>query len=199
MESFIRTLTIISLLAVLGYGLYWVKEYRDKTNHLYKVIANLVDCNRDMKNTLLQGLVARFQYQGLPDNEETPLDFERFVASILRLCRGGKTSVTRAKGDYGVDIEHWRDEDVYLGQVKCCPLENKVGFEPIAIIHSQMVKQGAKGGFVVTTSDFTPMAKKYAKGLEIELISGQELVNLWTESLTAEKQRIPQVPAPKQA
>ncbi|MBP3962610.1 restriction endonuclease [Paenibacillus lignilyticus] len=58
-----------------------------------------------------------------------------------------------------------------------------VGFEPIAIIHSQMIKQKAAGGYVVTTSSFTQNAVDYAKGLNIELIGGQNLVELWIDSL----------------
>jgi len=49
-----------------------------------------------------------------------------------------------------------------------------------------MVKQGAKGGFVVTTSDFTTSAKEYCDGLNIKLINGEELVEIWAKSLETE-------------
>lgn len=185
MELF-RYLTILGLLAVLGFGLYWVKEYRDKANHLNAVIASLTECNGEMKRTLLNGLVARFGKSDA-DGDEPPLDFERFVAKLWRMNYGGKTSVTRASADFGVDIEYRIGEDLYLGQVKCYSLDNKVGYEPIAIIHSQMLKQGAKGGFVVTTSDFTAHAKKYAQDLDIELINGPQLIELWAAALKAGK------------
>lgn len=139
MENFIRAATIMGLLTVLAFGLYWVREYREKTNDLNKLLTSLAECNNEMKKTLLQGLVARFSRQD-SDSDETPLDFERFVARIMRLQYGGKTSVTRASSDFGVDIEHKRKGNVYLGQVKCCGRDNPVGFEPIAIIHSQILK-----------------------------------------------------------
>jgi len=199
MESFVRTLTLFGLFSVLGIGLYWVKEYRDKTNHLNTIIATLVDCNNDMKNTLLSGLVSRFSSEESADNEdEITMDFERFIAKIFRMHYGGKTSITRANGDYGVSIEHRRDEELHLGRVICCAQEKQIGFEPIATIHSQMVKQNASSGFVVTTSDFTSNAKKYAKDLEIELVNGSKLVDLWTSSLRSQKLRN-RVPEKKQA
>lgn len=195
--DFFRYLTILALLAVLGFGLYWVKEYRDKARHLNSVIASLTDCNGEMKRTLLNGLVTRFSRTDT-DNDEISLDFERFVAKLWRMHYGGKTSVTRANADFGVDIEYREGEDLYLGQVKCYSLENKVDFEPLAVIHSQIVKQGAKGGFVVTTSDFTANAKKYAQGLELELVNGPQLIELWASALKTEKQN-KQHPQPQQA
>lgn len=45
-----------------------------------------------------------------------------------------------------------------------------------------MVKQNAKGGYVVTTSDL-PSAKKYAEDLNIELVNGVQLVTYWLESM----------------
>lgn len=195
--EFFRTLTIIGLLAVLGFGLYWVKEYRDKTRHLNSVIASLTDCNGEMKRTLLNGLVTRFSRTDT-DNNETPLDFERFVAKLWRMHYGGKTSVTRTNADFGVDIEYREGEDLYLGQVKCYSPDNKVNFEPLAIIHSQTVRQGAKGGFVVTTSDFTASAKKYAQNLGIELVNGPQLIELWAAALKTQRQK-KQQPQPQQA
>lgn len=188
MENFIRVATIMGLLSVLAFGLYWVREYREKANDLNKLLTSLAECNNEMKKTLLQGLVARFSRQN-SDSDETPLDFERFVARIMRLQYGGKTSVTRAASDFGVDIEHKRKGDVYLGQVKCFSQGNSVGFEPIAIIHSQILKQGAQGGFVVTTSEFTNNAKKYAENLGIELVNGAQLVDMWAASLRAGKRK----------
>lgn len=197
--DFFRYLSIIGLFTVLGFGLYWVKEYRDKANHLNTVIASLTECNGEMKRTLLNGLVARFgKSVSDTDGDETPLDFERFVAKLWRMQYGGKTSVTRANADFGVDIEYREGEDLYLGQVKCYHPDNKVGYEPIAIIHSQMIKQGARGGFVVTTSDFTANAKKYAQGLGIELVNGPQLIELWAAALKAEKLK-KREPQPQQA
>jgi restriction system protein len=96
---------------------------------------------------------------------------------------GGQAFVTGGSGDYGVDIEHNQQNGKYLGQVKCYAPDHLVPYEPIAIIHSQMNRQQAKGGYVVTTSDFTVHARKYAEGLNIMLINGPQLVALWLKGL----------------
>lgn len=198
MNDFFRYLTFVALLAVLGFGLYWVKEFRNKTNALNSMLASLAECSTEMKRTLLSGLISRFSYTNT-ETDETPLDFDRFVAKIFRMYYGGKTSVTRTSSDFGVAIEHRRSGKLHLGQVKCCAQENKVGFEPIAIIHSQMVKQGAAGGFVVTTSDFSANAKAYAENLGIELINGTTLTEMWAATLKAEKLKSREEMEPQQA
>lgn len=197
MENFIRIATIMGLFAVLGFGLYWVREYREKTNDLNKLLASLAECNSEMKRTLLEGLVARFS-SNQTDSDEISLDFQRFVARIMRLHYGGKTSVTRTNSDFGVDIQHWRKGKLYLGQVICQGQNEPVGYEPIAIIHSQILKQDAQGGFVATTSDFNTKAKQYAENLGIELINGAQLVDMWAASLRTNKKK-PLEQEPKQA
>lgn len=74
--------------------------------------------------------------------------------------------------------------------MKCYNDMNLVGFGPIAIILSQIVKQGAVGGYVVTTSNFTSNARNYAEGLDIELINGTQLVELWLEHLETKNERV---------
>lgn len=54
-----------------------------------------------------------------------------------------------------------------------------VGYEPIALLHSNMVKQNVSQGYVVTTSNFTENARSYAQGLQIDLINGTDLVEMW--------------------
>ena len=63
-------------------------------------------------------------------------------------------------------------------------------FEPIAILHSNIIKNGAKGGYIITTSSFTDSAKQYASDLNIELIDGVKLVDLWIQSLNINEQEI---------
>jgi len=196
LDGFFRYLTIIALLSVLGYGLYWVKTYREKTDALNTLIASLAECNGEMKKTLLCGLISRFSRTDT-ESEEAPLDFERFVAKLMRMNLGGKTSVTRTNCNLGVDIEHRRNGELYLGIVKCYAQNSPVGFEPIAVIHSQILRQNARGGFIVTTSDFTASARKYAEEVGVELINGKMLVNMWAASLK-QKQKEPNL-EPQQA
>ncbi len=150
-------------------------------NKFNDVISALIEGHDDLKQTLVTGLYHRFKAE--EGTEETPYDFEVFVAKVFEKCHGGLASTTALSGDFGVDIEHTRQDGLHLGQVKCYASQNKVDFSPIAIIHSQMVKRGATAGFVVTSSDFTDNAKKYAEGLNIELVNGKDLVELWVKSL----------------
>src|SRR5690606_16601584 len=90
---------------------------------------------------------------------------------------GESSYVTKSSRDFGVDIEHGVGDGKVLGQVKC--YKDDVGYEPIALIHSNMIKQNASRGYVVTTSNFTPQARTYAEGLDVDLITGTELVELW--------------------
>ncbi|PWV97911.1 restriction system protein [Paenibacillus cellulosilyticus] len=144
--------------------------------------------HEDMKETLRIGLYNRFKREEDADKEEDPLLFEHFVADIMTSVRGGRTFVTKGSGDYGIDIEEQADKGLYLGQVKCC--KDPVGYEPIAIIHSQMMKQDAVGGYVVTTSKFTPNAYAYAKGLNIDLINGTQLVEIWMDYLDDKRESV---------
>jgi restriction system protein len=54
-----------------------------------------------------------------------------------------------------------------------------------------MEKQGAKKGFVITTSDFTSDAISYWKGIkdfDIELINGIKLVEYWVKGMEQKKE-----------
>ncbi|QSF46541.1 restriction endonuclease [Paenibacillus tianjinensis] len=168
-----------------------LESYRE--NALYAFSSH-----EDMKETLRIGLYNRFKRDFDQEKDEDPLLFEHFVADIIKTVRSGSTYVTRGSGDFGVDIEERTDNSLFLGQVKCYNDQNLVGFSPIAIIHSQMVKQDAVGGYVVTTSDFTPNARAYAQGLNIDLINGRQLVELWLDHLNAKSERIEVVKAEPQ-
>lgn len=109
--------------------------------------------------------------------KQNPYEFEDFVAEVFERYFGGIATTTSRSGDFGVDIEHQREDGLYLGQAKAYKVD--LDFSPIAKIHSNMVKRGAKGGFVVTTSSFTFNARQYAEGLNIDLIDGVKLVEYW--------------------
>jgi restriction system protein len=179
----------ILILGIAGYFMFW--KYRKEIRKVQSFLADLITTSDDLHKTLAIGLYHRFKkkYDIEDEKAETPLDFERFVAKIIEDYYGGTTYVTRASGDFGVDIEHTREDGLYLGQVKCYAPHENVDFTPIAIIHSQMVKQNAKGGFVVTTSSFTSAAREYAEGLNIELIDGYTLVEYWAKGIENKREK----------
>ncbi|MFD0695906.1 restriction endonuclease [Paenibacillus sp. GCM10027628] len=185
---FFAVVTII----LLGVGMFKYNLKEQELESLRSLSTKLLDTNHQMYKTLAMGLYYRFKKEEVPGNQSlssnfiknNPYEFEYFVADILEGLHGGKTFVTQGSGDYGVDIEHQRNNGLFLVQVKC--FKDDVPFDPIAIIHSQMVKQNAKGGIVITTSSFTSNAQKYAKEVGVELVDGIQLVHYW--SLYLQKQ-----------
>lgn len=182
---------IVSLLLVLNFIFFHMYSSQKKTIENYRDNAlEAITTHEDMKETLRIGLYHRYKRDLEEDKVENPLLFEHFVAEIMTSVRGGSTYVTKGSGDYGVDIEEETDAGLYLGQVKCYNDYNPVSFDPIAIIHSQMVKQGAVGGYVITTGKFTANAYNYANGLNIDLIDGNQLVELWLEHLDSKRELV---------
>ncbi|MBM7592231.1 restriction endonuclease [Brevibacillus fulvus] len=173
-------LLVISLLVVTGV-IFLVRKHKATLDFLQKLGFDFTNTSEEMLETMRLGLYYRFN--NADDTGENPFDFEGFVAGILEDLHGGQAIVTKRSHDFGVDIEHNRPDGFYVGQVKC--YNKPVGYEPIAIIHSQMVKQKAQGGVVVTTSSFTDGAKQYATGLGIELIDGKALVSYWLKAHSA--------------
>jgi restriction system protein len=117
--------------------------------------------------------------------------FESFVADVIQRSKGGSTWVSPSTGDFGVDFEYTTQEGLFLGQVKC--YQGDLPFDPIALIHSNMVKKGAVGGYVITTGAFTSSARRYAEGLDIELIDGVKLVELWLAGTVMVEQEIKKI------
>ncbi len=181
---------IILFIICVIVSLYFILRFKRERDETIASISRLASTNEEVKKTLLIGLHTRFKKEeGMMSGEgETPLDFERFVARIMSDYNNSIARVTAASHDYGVDIEETRGNELHLGQVKCYAPHNSVGFEPIAIIHSQMQKQQAAGGYVVTTSSFTNNASLYNEELNIDLIDGRALVDIWMYNLENQKQ-----------
>jgi len=189
MMEFLLFCAIISL----GFWAYYLeKRRRDDIQNINTKWRKLITQGEDVQQILRAGMHGRFH--------KDPYAFEHFVANVLHEHFGGVIEVTRASGDGGVDIKHtlqnipeedqelpkynhYRPEGLYLGQVKCYALDKKIGYIPIAILHSQMVKQNAKGGFFVTTSSYNESARVYADGLNIKLIDGEEFLQMWMETV----------------
>jgi restriction system protein len=187
------------LVALILAGAF-VKFYSHKTNRDYQtqLLAHHIDKSEEMKKTLAIGLYMRFRKEIEEDKslstsylKQDPIMFESFVAEVIERAKGGSTWVSPPTGDFGVDFEHTTEEGLYLGQVKCKQAD--LPFNDIALVHSNMIKKGAIGGYVITTSSFTPAAREYAQGLDIELIEGIQLVDLWMKGLENAEQEIKEI------
>lgn len=184
---------LITLLILINVGIFLYFRWREEKSA--KLIAQRITSTLELKRTMVMGLYLRFNYpkemkkDGTTDFssgtslflKQVPLDFEDFVAAVLKTRYGGDVYVTSPSGDFGVDIEHTTEKGLFLGQAKA--YKDDVGYEPIAILHSNMIKRNAKGGYLITTASYTKAAQSYAEGLNIELIDGVELVDMWLESI----------------
>lgn len=178
---------IFGLFLLAGFlHFYYTKRKHENINAL---IYQYVESCEEMKKTLAMGVYLRFKKESeeIPVKYssiyliENPLLFESFVAEMMESSRGGSVWVSPSSNDQGVDFEHTTDEGLFLGQVKC--YQGDLPYEPIALIHSNMVKRTAMGGYVITTGSFTENARKYAESLNVELINGVKLVEEWMKSL----------------
>src|SRR5690625_1326129 len=171
-----------------------------KRKNIYEesLLAQHIHTSEEIKRTLAMGLYMRFKKEDKENSpnysslfiKQDPLTFESFVADLFEKARDGSTLVYPSTGDFGVDFEHQTEKGLFLWQVKC--YKEDLPFNPIALVHSNVVKKGAKAGYVITTSSFTSAAKEYAEQLDIELIDGVKLVELWLSSLMNVEQEIKQ-------
>lgn len=185
---------IVAILLIMAFMKYfWTKR---ENEYQTSILANHIESSDELKKTLAMGLYLRFckeeeesisKYSSIFLKQD-PIQFETFAAEIMEKTRGGETWVTPPSGDFGVDFEHETEKGLFLGQVKC--YQGDLPFDPIAMIHSNMVKRGAVGGYVITTGSFTPAAHEYAKELNVELIDGMKFVESWLASMNNVEQEI---------
>ncbi|MCM3394869.1 MULTISPECIES: restriction endonuclease [Cytobacillus] len=188
----------IMIAVVLVAAFIQFQRVKRQTNYKTALLANHIDSSEEMKRTLAMGLYLRFTSDEINEKgyssmyiKQDPISFESFVARVIEKAKGGVTWVTPPIGDFGVDFEHDTKDGKFLGQVKCSKGDQP--FNPIAIIHSNMIKHGAVGGYVITTGSFTSNAKEYAEGLNIELIDGVKLVEIWLDGIEDDEREIKQM------
>lgn len=175
MSVFTIVLLFITCISVINWVLL-----RRKKEHDFLNLLHLANNDVDFKKTVAMGLYYRFMKQTEEEKVsnvfigEDPIAFEHFVGDVFERYYGGSVYVTRGSNDYGVDFEHKLNDELYLGQVKC--YNSDMPFNAIALVHSNMVKEDAKGGYVVTTGSYTVNAQRYAEGLNIQLIDDQNLL-----------------------
>jgi len=101
-------------------------------------------------------------------------DFELLVGEAFRM-RG--FSVVEAGGggaDGGIDLQLRKGSEVFLVQCKQWRAY-KVSVNVVRELFGVMASLGATGGFVVTSGVFSPDARAFAQGKNIELIDGSAL------------------------
>ena len=93
--------------------------------------------------------------------------FEYFIAKVLRKNGFKNVNVTKASGDYGVDITANKDNQKWAFQ--CKRYSSNLGLKPIQEIYAGAKKYEADKAVVFTNVYFTPNAQTLAKTLNVEL------------------------------
>lgn len=94
-------------------------------------------------------------------------DFEHLCADALRANGYSNVEVTRASGDYGVDILAEKNGVPYA--IQCKRYNSAVGNHAVQEAYSGAAYYGGRVPVVLTNQDFTPAAKKMADSLGVQL------------------------------
>lgn len=181
----------ILFLLVIGLG-YWVfylhtNRAREINNELSK-LGQVVAVHDEVRTFLRAGMYQHFcKKDGENPGEE---EFPRFVAKVVMQTRGGDAEFLPEGADGAASIVHRLEDSVYLGQTRCIPPEQALGYEPVALLHSRIVREQAQGGFLVITGTFSHQAVDYAQDAGIELIDGEQLLDMWLETVRNTEERI---------
>lgn len=116
--------------------------------------------------------------------------FEQFVADVLRVNDFRDVTVTKASGDYGVDITASKEKQSYAFQCKC--YQSTLGLKPIQEVYSGAKKYGADRAVVVTNSYFSKNAKVLALDLSVQLWDRDVLAEMiWKKKRREETGAVP--------
>jgi restriction system protein len=107
-------------------------------------------------------------------------DFERLVGASFER-NGFVTRLTGGGGaDGGVDLVLTKGREQTLVQCKQWRAQ-KVGVAVVRELYGVMAARGAARGIVVTAGDFTPDAREFASGRNIDLLNGRALAAILRE------------------
>lgn len=140
----------------------------------------LVSVLKRRKQSKLYDAVAATPHRGALERMSWR-EFEDLTAEVFR--RKGYQVIERggAGPDGGVDVELRMGSDKYL--VQCKQWKSlKVGVATVRELYGVMAAEGAIGGFVVASGDFTSDARSFAEGRSIKLVHTAEMLKMVAET-----------------
>lgn len=165
--------------AVASYGFY----LEDVVKYLFIAVLILIPC-------VIGFIVLKRYIRKLVIKEEhilrksindffllTPFEFEKFVGWMFEKM-DYKVEVTKAAGDHGLDALLKKEGKAYAVQVKRYSIHHKVSEPEVRDFYGSFADMHLRGGYFITTSDFTDSARAWAKGKSIDLINGKELAHM---------------------
>lgn len=148
---------------------------------------------RHRRKTLLKDVKAATQ----PGKTIDGLSWQQFEQFIGEAFRGQGYRITETGGsgpDGGVDLILRKGGEKYLVQCKHWR-SLKVGVPVVREFFGAMAVEGAAGGFVVTSGQFTDAARTFASGRNIQLIDGSRLKQWLAQHRTASTEPVCAEPA----
>ncbi|WUH92032.1 restriction endonuclease [Streptomyces sp. NBC_00433] len=108
-----------------------------------------------------------------------PLEFELLVAELFR-AMGMEAVTTQRSGDGGVDVDAVDPTPIRGGTIVVQVKRYRHTVQPTAVrdLYGTVQHTGANKGVLVTTSRFGPGSQAFARGKPLELVSGEQLVEL---------------------
>jgi len=128
---------------------------------------------RSKRKSLVQGVTASDSAASL--DGMTWKEFELLVGEAFRQEGYKVTELGGAGPDGGVDLLLEKGGETTLVQCKQWKAF-KVGVEVVRELYGVMAAKGAAAGIVVTSGDFTKDAKEFARGRNVRLLAGDELI-----------------------
>lgn len=107
---------------------------------------------------------------------ESPLDYEQFVAEVLRNC-GWDASVTKASGDQGIDVIARREGKRLV--VQCKLYSRPIGNAAVQEVIAGRAFEAADFAAVVSNQSYTPAARQLAAASQVVLIHHDDIPALW--------------------
>jgi hypothetical protein len=116
-----------------------------------------------------------------------PREFEELIRTLLTKMQFN-ASVTKISGDGGIDIIALSEQPIvggrYVIQCKKYSPGNNVGEPLVRELYGAMMHENANKGILITTSDFTKQAISFSQNKAIELINGNDIINLLNKYIT---------------
>jgi restriction system protein len=109
-----------------------------------------------------------------PTDEMSWQQFELLVGQAFRQAGYRVIDGGEEGADGGVDVRLKKDGHTFFGQCKHWKARS-VGVSVVRELYGVIAGAGAKGGFVVTSGDFTEEARAFSTGKHIGLIDGHKL------------------------
>ncbi|MEJ8839537.1 restriction endonuclease [Ramlibacter sp. AN1133] len=121
-------------------------------------------------------------------------EFEMLTSEAFRLQGFQVEETGGAQADGGVDLRVRRGNETHLVQCKQWRAF-KVGVDVVRELYGVMAAQGAAGGFVVTSGQFTAEARAFAEGRNVRLVDGPKLFGMLQQAKRSLEHVHPRGPA----